>query len=71
MSRVKKLVNQSNQEITLQHPNGSRTILPPGAGIQCVSVMNLEEVRRQASITMDLGEIQEKERGSGRTQLRD
>lgn len=71
MSRVKRLENTSDQVLTVEHEDGIVSSVPPGGVLQNTRIANLEEVRGQASVTMDLGEIEERGHGRGRTQLRD
>ena len=69
--KVHRLLNQSKKPLVVDHASGTVSTVPPGGTMENVDVTNLEEVRKQASVTLDLGEIQEKNCGSGRTQLRD
>lgn len=71
MSRVKRLENTSGETLVVKHGDGVMTSVPPGGVLQNARIANLEEVNGQASVTMDLGEIEERGHGSGRIQLRD
>ena len=71
MSRVKQLKNESDQPLNVKHPDGGVSSVPPGGSLRNTQVTNLGEVRKQATVTMDLGEIKERGSGQGRTQLRD
>jgi len=68
---VKHMRNESDQELVVCHPDMTRTYVPPGGTLKDARVTNLGEVRKQASVTMDLGEIKERGSGQGRMQLRD
>ena len=70
-ARVKLIHNESSESMLVNHPNGSKTYLPPGGTLKDARVTNLAEVRKQASVTVDLGEIKERGSEQGRTQLRD
>jgi len=59
MSRVKKLINISDNLIQVVHNDGNISTVPPGGNLENVDVDNLQEVKDQASVTMDLGEINE------------
>jgi len=71
MSRVRRLENTSEEILVVKHDDGVVTSIPPGGVLQNVRITNLEEVKGRASVTMDLGEIEEHGHGQGRTQLRD
>ncbi len=71
MSRVKKIVNTSKQYLTLHHPGGLISSIPPGGFLRNTCITNLDEIRHHASVTMDLGEVQEDICSEGRVQLRD
>jgi len=66
--KLKKLENTSNQDVCINHKNGAKTTLPPGATLSDVNVINLEEIRGQTKSVVDLGEINE---DKGRTRLDD
>jgi hypothetical protein len=57
--RVKKLVNTSNEVITIRHTDGVESRLPPGAEVNDVSITNEHEIERKARITVDLTEVTE------------
>jgi len=69
--RVTKLQNTSEENVTVKHQDGVVSSVPPGGTLENVRITNLEEVQKKVSVTMNLGEIEERGRGQGRTQLRD
>lgn len=71
MSKVRRFENTSDQILTVKQDGGVVSSVPPGGVLRNTRIENLEEVRGQASVTMDLGEIEERGHGRGRTQLRD
>lgn len=70
-SVVRRFENTSDKTLMVQHVDGIVSLVPPGGVLQNIRIENLKEMRGQASITMDLGEIQERGHANGRTQLRD
>lgn len=71
MSMVRRFENTSDQVLTVKQDGGVVSNVPPGGVLRNTWIVNLEEVRGQASVTLDLGEIEEHGYGEGRTQLRD
>ena len=66
--RLKKIENNSREDIELKHKNGAKTILPPGAELRDIDVVNLDEVKGRTKTTIDLTEVTE---NSGKTRLND
>lgn len=64
--RIRKLENISNEDVELWHKNGAKTILPPGAELKDIDVVNLDEIKGKTKTTIDLTEVNE---ASGRKRL--
>ena len=58
--------NNSNEDVELRHKNGAKTILPPGAELKDIDVVNLDEIKGKTKTTIDLTEVNE---ASGRKRL--
>lgn len=55
--RIKRLTNTSEEEITLEHKDGVKSILPPKAEVTNVEITNENELRGKVHLVADLGEI--------------
>lgn len=66
--KLKTIENNSNEDIELKHKNGAKTILPPGAELRNIDIVNLDEVKGGTKTTIDLTEVTESQ---GKTRLDD
>ena len=64
--KVRKIENNSIEDVELKHKNGANTTLPPGVSLSEVDIINLEEVKGRTKTTIDLTEVNEHR---GRTKL--
>lgn len=66
--KLVRIKNNSNEDVQLEHNNGAKTTLPPGAELKDVDIVNLGEVKAKTKTTIDLTEVTE---SSGKTRLYD
>jgi hypothetical protein len=71
MSRVKRIRNEAGFPIEVKHSDGMLSVLPPGGVLENVDIKNLSEVREQALVTLDLGEIMESDNTGSQMKLYD
>ena len=57
--RVRKLKNISHFPINIVHSDGLITSVPPQGILENVKIVNLDEVRSNAVVTLDLTEVKE------------
>ena len=66
--KLRRIENNSNEDVQLKHKNGAETTLPPGIELRDVDIVNLDEVKGLIKTTVDLTEVSE---DLGKMQLRD
>jgi len=59
--KLKKIKNDSDTSVELDHKNGAKTTLPPGASLENINIINLSEVEGKVKTTSDLTEVVESE----------
>ena len=59
IDRIRKLKNISHFPINVVHSDGLITSVPPLGILENVKITNLDEVRSEAVVTMDLAEVKE------------
>lgn len=64
--KLKKIKNDSNADVELEHKNGAKTSLPPDASLKDVNITNLSEIQGNVKTVTDLTEVTESE---GKTRL--
>jgi len=57
--KIVRIENNSNEDVQLEHKNGAKTTLPPGAELKNIDVVNLDEVKGKTKTTIDLTEVSE------------
>jgi len=57
--KLQKIKNCSNTNVQLEHKNGAKTNLPPGAELKDVDIVNYDEVKGKTKTTIDLTEVRE------------
>jgi len=57
--RVKRLVNISEEVLTVDHPNKISSNVPPHGILENIQVLNLNELKGKVTVTFDLGEVNE------------
>jgi len=62
IDRIRKLKNISHFPINVEHSDGLITSVPPLGILENVKITNLDEVRSEAVVTMDLAEVKEPSR---------
>lgn len=59
--KLKKITNNSDVSVGLDHKNGAKTILPPNTSLKDVNIINLAEVKGNVVTVSDLTEVTESE----------
>lgn len=55
--KFKKIENTSNHDITLIHIDGLKQVLSPGYVAENTNIVNLDEIKRDVTVTHDLSEV--------------
>ena len=57
--RLKKIENNSNEDVELKHKNGAKTTLPPGTELKDIDIVNISEVKGKTKTIVDLTEVKD------------